>query len=147
MIHWTYKHFNKLTAPELYDIITLRNMVFVVEQNCVYNDTDKKDKHCWHLCGFYDNELVAYARVVPPGISYAEASIGRVVTHPSYRKKGFGIELMNIAVEKVKYQFNTNSIRISAQSYLINFYQNLGFAVDGEPYLEDDIPHVAMQYT
>lgn len=146
MIHWAYKHFNDLTVSELYAIIALRNIVFVVEQNCVYNDTDDKDLDCWHLCGYYENELVAYARIIRPGVSYPQASIGRVVTHPDFRKKGFGIELMKLAIEKTRSEFNINAIKISAQSYLINFYQSLGFGIISETYLEDGIPHVAMLY-
>jgi ElaA protein len=143
---WTYKHFNELTNTELYDILHLRNIVFVVEQNCVYNDTDGKDKESWHLCGSIDNKLVAYVRILPPGVSYPEASIGRVVTHPNYRSKGHGIELMKIAIDKTRSLFNTNSIRISAQCYLLKFYSDLGFTTVGEEYLEDGIPHIEMVF-
>ncbi len=143
---WTFKHFKELTTSELYDILTLRNKVFVVEQNCVYNDTDGKDKESWHLSGHIDNMLVAYVRILPPGLSYTEASIGRVVTDPAYRSHGHGIELMKMAIEKTLSHFNVKNIRISAQCYLLKFYSDLGFTAVGEEYLEDDIPHIEMLF-
>lgn len=143
-LNWEYKHFTALTNKELYTILNLRNKVFVVEQNCVYNDTDEKDLDCWHLCGWQNNVLVAYARIIAPSISYEEASIGRVITHPDFRRFGFGKELMTIAIEKTISQFNVNSIKIGGQLYLENFYNNLGFERCSEEYLEDGIPHVEM---
>ena len=145
-MEWIYKHFAELTGKEMYEILQLRNRVFVVEQNCVYDDTDDKDIHCYHLCGYEDDRLVAYARIVPPRISYDEASIGRVVTHPQYRSFGYGKLLMKTAIEETKQQFNVSSIRISAQEYLLNFYADLGFVSTGKSYLEDGIPHVEMVY-
>jgi ElaA protein len=144
MINWTYKHFNELSTTELYQILTVRNIVFVVEQNCVYLDTDDKDNKSWHLCGWDNGTLVAYARILPQGISYKEASIGRVVTHPDFRKKGYGKLLMKEAIEKTLMQFNTSAIKISAQLYLLDFYTSLGFKTCSEQYLEDDIPHIEM---
>lgn len=146
MIEWKYKKFDKLTNIELYDILKLRNTVFVVEQNCVYLDTDDKDLQSWHLLGYEQNQIIAYLRILPPGLSYKEASIGRVVTHPHFRKNGYGIELMKTGIEKTLEQFNTYSIKISAQCYLLKFYSNLGFIAVGEEYLEDDIPHIEMIY-
>lgn len=128
----------------MYEILQLRNRVFVVEQNCVYDDTDDKDLHCYHLCGYVDEQLVAYARIVPPGISYEEPSIGRVVTHPKHRKYGYGKMLMKTAIEETRHQFNATSIRISAQEYLLKFYSELGFTNTGKSYLEDGIPHAEM---
>jgi ElaA protein len=145
-LNWEYKHFTALTHKELYAILDLRNKVFVVEQNCVYNDTDGKDLNCWHLCGWQNNVLVAYARIIAPGISYEEASIGRVITHPDFRKLGYGKELMTIAIEKTNAQFNVNTIKIGGQLYLEKFYNNLGFQTCSEAYLEDGIPHVEMVY-
>jgi len=145
-LNWEYKHFTALTNKELYAILDLRNKVFVVEQNCVYNDTDGKDLNCWHLCGWQNNVLVAYARIIAPGISYEEASIGRVITHPDFRKLGYGKELMTIAIEKTNAQFNVNTIKIGGQLYLEKFYNNLGFQTCSEAYLEDGIPHVEMVY-
>jgi ElaA protein len=145
-INWTYKHFSELNTAELYEILWLRSKVFVVEQNCVYLDNDFKDQESWHLCGWIGNRLVAYVRLLPPGLSYAEASIGRVLTHPDFRKQGFGIELMKVAINKTITQFNVNTIKISAQCYLLNFYNSLGFKTCSEEYLEDDIPHVEMLF-
>src|SRR5215470_7892235 len=100
MIEWKCKHFKDLSPYELYDILRLRNEVFVVEQNCVFQDADNKDQHCYHLCGWNGTALVAYVRLVPPGISYEQPSIGRVVTSPSYRKKGAGRLLMEQAIKE-----------------------------------------------
>jgi ElaA protein len=144
MIQWTYKHFNELNTSELYQILELRSKVFVVEQNCVYQDLDYKDQHSWHLMGWINNQLVAYVRVIPPGISYTEASIGRVISDPGHRKKGLGKELMRVAIEKTRTQFNVQSIKIGAQCYLKKFYGELGFEICGDEYLEDGIPHIEM---
>jgi len=145
-INWTYKRFSELNTAELYEILWLRSKVFVVEQNCVYLDNDFKDQESWHLCGWIENRLGAYVRILPPGLSYAEASIGRVLTHPDFRKQGLGIELMKVAINKTITQFNVNTIKISAQCYLLNFYNSLGFKTCSEEYLEDDIPHVEMLF-
>jgi ElaA protein len=147
-IAWTYKSFNDLSVSELYEILYLRNKVFIVEQNCPYNDTDGKDQASFHLCGKDDdNQLVAYARIIPPGITFEEASIGRVVSDPMHRRTGLGRELMEIAIEKTIGHFNTPTIRIGAQKYLQDFYNSLGFKAQGEEYLEDGIPHVEMLFT
>jgi ElaA protein len=145
-ISWSLKQFDELTTTELYRILELRNRVFVVEQNCVYNDTDGMDSDCHHLCGWRDGQLLAYARIVPPGMSYAEPSIGRVVSNPSIRKTGLGKELMKRAIEGCEKLFKKNNIRISAQSYLIDFYINMGFSPTGKEYLEDGIPHTEMLF-
>lgn len=146
ILKWEYKHFAQLSTHELYCILELRNKVFVVEQNCVYNDTDEKDLECWHLCGWQNNVLVTYARIIAPGISFEEASIGRVITHPDYRRFGFGKELMSIAIEKTKTQFEVSAIKIGGQCYLEKFYNNLGFFKCSDEYLEDGIPHIEMLY-
>ena len=145
-LHWTYKHFNSLTTKELYTILSLRSEVFVVEQNCVYLDTDNKDLDAWHLCGWRDDVLVAYVRILAPGVSYEEASIGRVLTNPAFRKNGYGIELMKLAIEKTMNQFDVSTIKIGAQLYLLDFYSCLGFLQTSEMYLEDGIPHIEMLY-
>lgn len=144
MNNWTYKHFSELSTAELYDILELRSKVFVVEQNCVYQDLDFKDQKSWHLMGWNNGQLTAYVRVLPPGVSYSEASIGRVITHPNYRRSGLGKELMQIAIDKTCAQFGVKTIKIGAQCYLHQFYTNLGFSVSGDEYLEDGIPHVEM---
>ena len=145
-LNWTYKHFTSLNTKELYTILSLRSEVFVVEQNCVYLDTDQKDLDAWHLCGWQDDVLVAYVRILAPGVSYEEASIGRVLTNPAFRKNGYGVELMNVAIEKTLQQFNVQKIKIGAQLYLLNFYSNLGFIQTSEIYMEDGIPHIEMLF-
>lgn len=143
-LNWVFKKFNELTADELYSILQLRNEVFVVEQNCVYQDADGKDRLSLHLGGWDGNKLVAYTRIIPPGISYTEASIGRVVTSPAYRRKGAGLLLMKESIRLCLSVFSVTSIRIGAQVYLSDFYQSLGFKPEGNQYLEDGIPHIEM---
>ena len=144
-LNWTYKSFDELIAAELYSILQLRTEVFSVEQNCVYQDMDGKDQAAFHLCGWVGADLAAYCRILPSGISYSHPSIGRVVTSPAYRKGGYGRELMQYAITKTIIQFGDPVIIISAQLYLQNFYQSLGFVKTSEPYLEDGIPHIKMQ--
>ena len=144
---WTYSCFNELSAKEVYVILSLRSKVFVVEQNCVYLDTDGKDIDALHICGWMGDTLVAYARILPPGLAFTEASIGRVVTDPEWRKSGNGRLLMQTAIEKTLSQFTVSSIRIGAQTYLINFYASLGFRQQGQIYIEDGIPHIEMVYS
>lgn len=141
---WVFKKFDDLSAAELYAIMQLRNEVFVVEQNCVYQDADGKDRASWHLAGWDGETLVAYTRIIPPGISYQEASIGRVVTSPRYRGTGAGKDLMEQSISKVFSQFNCTEIKIGAQLYLTRFYQSLGFSQSGPEYDEDGIPHIEM---
>jgi len=143
---WTYKYFNDLSPFELYAIMQLRNAVFVVEQNCVYQDADNKDLQCWHLAAWNDTDLVAYCRIMPAGLSYKHPSIGRVLSSPDYRTAGFGRELMQKAVAKTIHQFTDNIIIISAQLYLQKFYESIGFVKDSDTYLEDNIPHIRMQF-
>jgi ElaA protein len=145
-LHWEYKQFDELTAAELYAILQLRNEVFSVEQNCVYQDADDKDQPALHLCGWDGNKLAAYCRILPKGISYQHPSIGRVVTSPQYRKGGYGREMMQLAVTKTIEYFNDTIIIISAQLYLKQFYGSIGFAQISDEYLEDGIPHIKMQY-
>lgn len=146
MINWTFSLFNDLNIHELYKIMALRSKIFVVEQNCVYQDLDEKDQQSSHLCGWEGDKLIAYTRILPPGVSYKEASLGRVMVHPDYRTKGIGKELTEISIEKTLNHFNVNEIRISAQSHLIDFYIQCGFIDTGKNYLEDDIPHTEMFY-
>lgn len=143
-VNWTLTDFDSLSVRELYAILKLRNEVFVVEQNCVYPDTDDKDQESWHFCGWDGDRLAAYCRIIPPGISYPEAGIGRVVTALPYRKAGIGRELMQQAIEKTCALFKTETICIGAQCYLENFYTSLGFHSSGPEYLDDGIPHIHM---
>ena len=141
---WICKPFDELTVAELYCILKLRSEVFVVEQMCVYLDADNKDSSAFHLSGWLHNQLVAYCRIIPPGLAYAEASIGRVLTNAAHRRDGYGKILMKKAIKKTYELFDVPAIKISAQQYLLEFYQNLGFLATGDPYLEDNIPHIAM---
>ncbi len=134
-----------MTALEWHRVLALRAQVFVVEQNCAYQDPDGKDVVSYHLLMESGEELVAYARLVPPGVSYAEAAIGRVVTSQTVRGKGWGKALMEVAIAQTQKKFEVNEICISAQSYLLKFYGDLGFVAEGEEYLEDDIPHWKMR--
>lgn len=144
MITWTLKPFAELTPHELYSILQLRNEVFIVEQNCPYQDMDNKDLKSWHLMGVENNKLLAYSRLLAPGISYSESSIGRIVSSPSARKTGMGKKLVKESIGQIKHLFKTDTIRIGAQLYLKKFYESFGFVQDGEIYLEDNIPHIIM---
>lgn len=146
-LNWIFKKFEELTSTELYTIMQLRNEVFVVEQNCVYQDADDKDQASFHLCGWDEGELVAYTRIIPQGISYAEASIGRVVTSPAYRNTGAGRQLMKVSINQCFSEFKCSSIKIGAQVYLTTFYQSFGFIPCSNKYLEDGIPHIEMILT
>jgi ElaA protein len=143
-ITWQLKKFEELSTIELYKILHLRAEVFVVEQNCPYQDMDGKDFKSYHLLGFAENELLAYTRILPAGISYKEASIGRVVTSPKTRGTGAGKELMKESIQCIEKLFGTVSVRIGAQCYLKKFYESFGFEIASEEYLEDNIPHVEM---
>lgn len=143
-IKWTLKQFDELTPAELYAVIRLRNEVFVVEQNCVFQDADNKDPYCRHFMGWENGQLLAYTRIVPEGVSYDEPSIGRVVTSPSARGRGLGKELMERSISELYALFGRRPIRIGAQLYLLEFYRSLGFEPQGSVYLEDDIEHIEM---
>ncbi len=143
-IEWRLKKFDDLTANELYQILQLRNEVFVVEQNCVFQDADDKDQPSYHLMGWLNHKLVAYTRLVPPGESYQEPSIGRVVTSPTVRRTGMGRILMQESIEQLYGLFGKQLIKIGAQLYLKSFYQSFGFEQVSEVYLEDGIEHIYM---
>ena len=138
------KSFKELSPTELYKILRLRNEVFVVEQNCPYQDADNKDLECQHLMLLQNDELMGYARLVPPGLSFPQMSIGRVVTSPKVRGTGIGRVLMKAAIEQCDQIFGNGSIQIGAQAYLIKFYSSLGFKQVSEVYDEDGIPHIDM---
>ncbi len=138
------KTFNQLTTQELYNLLQLRSEVFVVEQNCVYQDIDGKDKHALHVLGYKNNSLVAYTRIFKPGEYFEEASIGRVVVKEKERHNKYGYDIMNTSIEAIKEHYNQDKIRVSAQTYLKTFYNNLDFNEVGEEYLEDGIPHINM---
>jgi len=144
MIQWQLKQFSELTVPELYAIMQIRQEVFVVEQNCVFIDADGKDEYCYHLSGFFDGQLVVYARIVPPGIAYTEISLGRIVSLPKFRKHGFGRQLMVKVLNLAKQIYGGAPIKIEAQLYLKAFYESYGFISQGDPYILDGILHIAM---
>ena len=144
MIEIKVKSFEALNTTELYDLLQLRSEVFVVEQDCVYQDIDGKDQKALHILGYKDENLVAYTRLFKPGDYFEEASIGRVVVKANARQHKFGYNIMKASIKAVKDYFNQTTIRISAQTYLKQFYNNLEFKEVGEEYLEDGIPHINM---
>lgn len=143
---WRCCPFDALSLRELHDLLRARQQVFAIEQNCVYLDIDGADEHCLHLAAWRPGgrEPLAYARIVPPGLKYAEASIGRVITTAPGRGLGLGRELMRRAVAAAREWHPGHGLRISAQSYLEGFYGGFGFQIVGERYLEDGIPHTEM---
>jgi ElaA protein len=144
MLNWTIKRFDELTLDELYNMLQLRNEVFIVEQNCVYKDLDGKDQSAWHLMAVEDDKLVAYTRILPPGVSYDNPAIGRVLTSSSKRRSGLGRELMKRSIEACEKIFGKTFITLSAQVYLRSFYESFHFIAVGEEYLDDGIPHIEM---
>ena len=144
-IVWKIKPFSKLSTEELYQILKIRQEVFIVEQTCYYLDADGYDQQAVHIWAESAGEILAYSRVFEPGIKYAEASIGRVLTNPKYRKNNLGKILIRFSIDTIEARFRTRSIRISAQDYLLSFYSEFGFEDTGKKYLEDDIPHVQMK--
>lgn len=144
MLEIKVKTFQELTTQELYDLLQLRSEVFVVEQDCVYQDLDGKDQKSRHVLGFKNDKIIAYTRIFKPGDYFEEASIGRVVVKKNERQYKYGYDIMKASIEAIKNHFNVTKIKISAQVYLKQFYNNLAFKVIGEEYLEDDIPHIAM---
>ena len=147
LINWTIKPFAELSPFELYALLRLRSEVFVVEQQCIFLDMDDKDQVCHHLLGHIGEDLAVSVRIVPPGISYAEPSIGRVVSSPKFRRTGLGRILMQRAIEATEALYGRTPIKIGAQQYLERFYGEMGFVTCSEMYLEDDIPHVKMLRT
>lgn len=144
MLSISIKNFKELTTKELYDLLQLRSEVFVVEQDCVYQDIDGKDNNALHILGYKNKEIVAYTRVFKAGDYFDEASIGRVVVAINERQYKYGYDIMKASIEAVKSHFNTTKILLSAQVYLKTFYNNLLFFEVGEEYLEDGIPHIKM---
>jgi ElaA protein len=148
MLHWRFAPFEKLTPREVHDLLQARSDVFVVEQDCVFLDVDGHDPQCWHLLGRASaapgSPLLAYCRLVPPGVKYDEPSIGRVLTTGAGRGQGAGRELMAEAISRLEALWPGRAIRIGAQQYLERFYASFGFARVSEPYDEDGIQHIEM---
>ncbi|MEF9959180.1 MAG: GNAT family N-acetyltransferase [Niameybacter sp.] len=143
---WEIKHFNDLTPKALYDLIKLRLEVFIGEQGCSYEDLDDRDKQAYHVFLYDADKVVAYCRILDEGVAYEEHSIGRVCVHSNYRNQGLAREMMKYAMQFVKNQDCTHQIKISAQSYIIPFYESLGFESISEPYLEEGIEHRKMKW-
>ncbi len=144
-LKWKIKPFKALSTNELYSVLQLRSEVFVVEQNCVYQDVDGKDQKAIHVLGYYQEDLAAYCRLFTAGDYFDQASIGRVLVSPKHRDKKLGHELMQTAIKAVENEFGQTKITISAQLYLQKFYEGHGFVKTSETYLEDDIPHIEMK--
>ncbi|RCW47736.1 MULTISPECIES: GNAT family N-acetyltransferase [unclassified Halanaerobium] len=143
-MNFKIKHFNQLNTDILYRILKARIDVFVVEQNCPYAECDNKDQQSYHLYYEENEEIAAYLRILPAGLSYSEPSIGRVLVAEKFRRKRYAEKMMKTAAAFIKEKFAADSIRISAQKYLNDFYQSLGYKNVSEVYLEDGIPHIEM---
>jgi ElaA protein len=143
-MNFVTKSFSELTTTELYKILQLRSEVFVVEQDCVYQDLDFKDQKSLHVFGFKNDNIIAYTRIFKPGDYFDNASIGRVVVTDTERKFGYGHDIIKASINAIKTHFNVDKITISAQKYLIYFYESHNFIQVGEEYLEDGIPHIRM---
>jgi len=141
---WKVKTFSQLSTEELYEILKIRQEVFIVEQACYYLDADGYDERAVHIWAEKDGEIAAYCRIFDQGIKYPEASIGRVLTPPDFRKLGLGKTLVRFAIDAIQSRFRSERIKISAQDYLLKFYSEFGFRDTGNKYLEDDIPHTEM---
>lgn len=145
-MNWELKKFDDLKVEEIYKILKIRNEVFIVEQQCAYQDCDGKDENSYHLFLRDNDKIIAYLRILKKGVSYDEISIGRVLVHKDYRGKGISRELMLKAINYIEVNLNEKEIKIQAQSYLVNFYRSLGFKEVSNEYLEDNIPHMDMLY-
>lgn len=141
---WKLKKFNDLTNMELYTLLQERTSVFVVEQNCPYLEVDGKDPQSYHLFKEENGEIIAYLRILPAGISYQEASIGRVLVKKEYRGQGIAEELLRRGLDFIHQELKETTVKIQAQDYLRKFYGSFGFQAITETYLEDNIPHVDM---
>lgn len=145
-MEWKIKKFEDLTLGEIYNILKVRCEVFVVEQQCSYQDCDGKDKNAYHLFLENNGNIIAYLRILVKGVSYEEVSIGRFLVAKEYRKKGIAREMLVKGIKFIEESLNETSIRISGQEYLKDFYESHGFKIVSDIYLEDNIPHVEMLY-
>lgn len=144
---WEIKKFQELELKEIYKILKMRNEVFIVEQQCAYQDCDGKDENSYHLYLEEDNIIISYLRILKRGVSYDEVSIGRVLVNKNHRGKGISREMMLKAIRFIEEELNETEIRIQAQAYLVNFYRSFGFKEVSAEYLEDNIPHIDMIYS
>ncbi|WP_282137325.1 GNAT family N-acetyltransferase [Rossellomorea aquimaris] len=143
-MNWKLKSFNELSTHELYGILLVRTQVFVVEQECPYLEVDGKDLHAYHLYKEENGEVVTYSRLFPAGVSYKEASIGRVLVKEDYRGKGLASELVKRGLDFIHDELGERTVKIQAQEYLREFYGSFGFRAITETYLDDGIPHIDM---
>ena len=145
-LQWKCLQFHQIDNHRLYELIKFRVDIFVVEQKCAYQELDNKDNHpeTRHLFASVDDKLIAYSRLLPPKLSYPEASIGRFAVHASIRRQGIGSDLLVSSIREINSIWANNDIRISAQDYLQTFYEKAGFNKVSDPYLEDGIPHIEM---
>ena len=144
MIDWQWYRFDDFSAGRLYRVLAARVAVFVVEQNCPYQELDNLDQSAFHLVGWSGDSVVSYLRLFPPGLNSVEASLGRVMTEKQQRRKGYGRTALEKALELIEIRYPNSPLRISAQAYLEDFYQEFGFERCSEEFLEDDIPHLEM---
>jgi len=143
-MEFVVKKFNELSIQELYAILQLRSEVFVVEQDCVYQDIDYKDQKAFHVLGIKEEKIIAYARIFNSGDYFSKPSIGRIIVKENQRKYKYGFQLVEESIQYIEDNFIEKTILISAQTYLTKFYNSLGFIQQGEGYLEDGIPHIKM---
>ena len=143
-MEFVVKKFNELSLQELYAILQLRSEVFVVEQDCVYQDIDYKDQKAFHILGIKEEKIIAYARIFNSGDYFSKPSIGRIIVKENQRKYKYGFQLVEESIQYIEDNFIEKTILISAQTYLTKFYNSLGFIQQGEGYLEDGIPHIKM---
>jgi ElaA protein len=143
---WSTSSFGQLSKREMYDLLRLRQDIFVVEQQCAYPELDGLDEGAFHMRCFEDGKLLAYQRLLPPGLSYPESSIGRILVTPEGRGRQLGRELVERGIIYNRNHWPDSNMRIGAQAHLRDFYASLGFTVDGEEYVEDGISHVQMVY-
>lgn len=142
---WFLRTFNELSNDELYNILKLRNAIFIVDQQCVFADIDGRDQsYCYHFFCTLNGQIIAYARIFGPGQIYQEPCLSRVCTSLDQRGKGIGKELLKRALDEMSRLFPGQSIRIDAQLYLKAFYESFGFKIDSDPYIEDGIEHIRM---
>ena len=146
-MEWKIKKFNQLNTLELYDILKAREEIFIIEQECLYYDIDSKDLDAIHIFAMEEGQVACYLRILGRGTRYDEVSIGRVITRPAYRRKGYGEQMMKRAIQYVEEVMGESEIRISAQTYLEKFYGNVGFEVVSDVYLEDGMDHFEMLYS
>ncbi len=143
----TIKTFEELSLEELYELLRLRSEVFVVEQSCIYQDIDGKDRSAYHVLGIHKDELVAYARVFSGGDYFENPAIGRVVVSKNHRKSGYGKLIVEKCLGYIEEILKAPFVELSAQTYLKRFYEEMGFKEVGKEYLEDGIPHIKMKRT